>query len=79
MAGSVRKKFVTCLAGLSLALGVTLVARADEYSDVSRLVRTGQLAEALTLADKFLATKPKDAQMRFLKGVVLTEQHKPAE
>ena len=50
---------------------------ADEYSDVSRLLRAGQLVEANAAADKYLATKPRDAQMRFLKGVIFTEQGKP--
>jgi Flp pilus assembly protein TadD/ketosteroid isomerase-like protein len=48
-------------------------AHADEYSDVSQLLRTGKHAEALAKADQYLAGKPKDPQMRFLKGVVQTE------
>ena len=51
----------------------TGVARADEYSDVSQLLRAGQHAEALARADRYLAGKPKDPQMAFLRGVVLTE------
>jgi tetratricopeptide (TPR) repeat protein len=47
-----------------------------DYAEVNRLLRAGQLAEASAKADQFLATKPKDAQMRFLKAVVLTEQAK---
>ncbi len=74
---------------LSTAIGSTLgsvvlasmllanPAWADDYSDVNRLLRAGQAAEAGALADKYLSTKPKDAQMRFLKGVILTEQGKP--
>jgi tetratricopeptide (TPR) repeat protein len=54
-------------------------AWADEQADVSKLLRAGQLAQAITKADAFLAQKPRDAQMRFLKGVILTEQNKPAE
>lgn len=63
-----------CLAMCMLGAGA---AYADDYSDISRLMRAGQLAEASTKADQFLATKPRDAQMRFLKGVILTEQNKP--
>jgi ketosteroid isomerase-like protein len=55
------------------------VAHADEYSDVSQLMRTGKLAEAGTKADQFLATKPKDPQMRFLKGVIQRDAGKSAE
>ena len=52
-------------------------AWADDYSDVNRLLRAGQVVEAAAKADQYLATKPKDAQMRFLKGVIYTEQGKP--
>lgn len=46
------------------------VAHADEYSDVNQLVRAGKLAEAMTKVDQHLAAKPRDPQMRFLKGVI---------
>jgi tetratricopeptide (TPR) repeat protein len=65
-----------CLAVSMLASGA---AYADDYSDVNRLLRAGQLAEANAKVDQFLATKPRDAQMRFLKGVILTEQSKPTD
>jgi len=52
---------------------------ADEASDVTKLMRAGQYAQALGKADAFLARNPRDAQMRFLKGVILTEQNKSAE
>ncbi|WP_136414962.1 tetratricopeptide repeat protein [Herbaspirillum sp. ST 5-3] len=54
-------------------------AFADDYTDVNKLMRGGQYAEALTKADAFLNKNPRDAQMRFLKGVILTEQNKSAE
>ena len=54
-------------------------AFADEAADVSKLMRSGQLAEAMSRADAFLVQHPRDAQMRFLKGVILTEQSKQAE
>ena len=52
---------------------------ADEYGDVGQLLRSGKLAEALTRADQYLAGKPRDPQMRFLKGVIQTEAGKPAD
>lgn len=69
---------------LSVAVSATLasplaMAQADEYADVNRLVRSGQLNEALAKADQYLATKPRDPQMRFLKGVIQTEGGKPTE
>jgi tetratricopeptide (TPR) repeat protein len=66
------------LSGLLAALCAT-PAFADEMADVSRLVRAGQYAEALGKADAFLSKNPRDAQMRFMKGVILTEQNKAAE
>ena len=56
-----------------------LAARADELTDVQRLQAAGQTDAALKKADEFLATKPKDAAMRFLKGVILTDGKRSAE
>lgn len=50
-----------------------------DYAEVNRLLRAGQFAEATAKADQFLAGKPKDPQMRFLKGVIQTEQGKPQD
>ena len=63
---------------MSMALCAT-TAYADEYADVNILVRAGKLAEALTKADQYLAGKPRDPQMRFIKGVIQTEAGKPAD
>ena len=54
-------------------------ARADTIQDINRLIKQGQNAQALEQVDKYLAGKPKDAQGRFLKGVILTEMNKPNE
>jgi Flp pilus assembly protein TadD/ketosteroid isomerase-like protein len=54
-------------------------AHADTLQDISKLVKQGQHAQALEQVDKYLASKPKDAQGRFLKGIVLTEMNKPTE
>lgn len=62
---------------LAFVLCFCVAAWADDYGDVNRLMRAGQLPEALVKADQFLAGKPKDPQMRFLRGVILTEQGKP--
>ena len=55
------------------------IAYADEYTDVSQLVRAGKLAEALVKADQHLVAKPRDPQMRFLKGVIQRDSGKTAE
>jgi len=66
------------LSGLLAALFAAPVL-ADDFTDVSKLMRAGQYAEALAKADAFLNRNPRDAQMRFMKGVILTEQNKSAE
>ena len=62
---------------ICIALFVGLMAcpatRADELSDVQRLHYAGQTTAAMQRADQFLATRPKDPQMRFLKGVMLSD------
>ncbi len=63
---------------VAAALSATL-AHADDYADVNALVRAGKLSEALAKADQYLAGKPRDPQMRFIKGVIQTEAAKPAD
>jgi tetratricopeptide (TPR) repeat protein len=65
-----------------LALAAALMfstAHADEYADVSQLMRAGKLPEALSKADQYLAVKPKDPQMRFLKGVIQRDTGKASD
>jgi tetratricopeptide (TPR) repeat protein len=65
---------------LALLVGmVCAIAHADEYSEVSQMVRAGKLPEALTRADQYLSTQPKDPQMRFIKGVIQRDSGKTAE
>lgn len=52
------------------------LAYADEYADVSKMLRAGQVNEAMVKADQYLAGKPRDPQMRFIKGVIQTEAGK---
>lgn len=59
-----------CLAG---------TAHADDYAEVNQLLRAGKLTEALSKADGYLATKPTDPQMRFLKGVIQRTSGKQPE
>jgi len=62
------------LLGVVFAIGLVPAASGDELQDVSKLVSAGKLDEADKRADAFLAKNPKDAQMRFLKGVVLSQR-----
>lgn len=48
-------------------------AQADELQDVEKLYRAGDVQQALRRADAFIETQPRAAQMRFLKGVMLTD------
>jgi tetratricopeptide (TPR) repeat protein len=63
---------------LSLVFAAAAV-QADELQDINRMMRQGQLPQSLERIDKFLAGKPRDAQGRFLKGLILTEMNRPAE
>ncbi len=72
-----RKPLAAALRMLIVAATLSVsAAHADDYTDVSRLMRAGQFAEAMTKVDQYLATKPRDPQMRFFKGVIQTETGK---
>lgn len=72
------------LKSLTILLAAILLATlspvwADDYQDASRLFKQGKHAPALEKVDAVLASSPKDARARFLKGLILTEQNKPVE
>ncbi len=75
----------TALPGICGLLAVTVAlcwpvgALADEYADVNQLMKSGKLPEALAKADQYLAAKPRDPQMRFLKGVAQSEAGRTAD
>jgi tetratricopeptide (TPR) repeat protein len=76
----------TNLRAFALALGLALfgltaapVVCAQSLDEASQLLKSGQHAKALEQVNRYLATKPKDAQGRFLKGIILTGQNKTAE
>jgi tetratricopeptide (TPR) repeat protein len=52
---------------------------ADDLAEASKLVRQGQYGPAMGRVDGFLAANPRDAQGRFLKGLIFTEQNKTGE
>lgn len=67
------------LAALLCASLLTLApatVRADTLQEASRLMKQGQLGPALEKTDQVLAAKPKDAQARFMKGLILTEMNR---
>jgi tetratricopeptide (TPR) repeat protein len=78
----VRSTLPKSLRTLSLAFAmlssmVLTPAFADEYGDVNQLLRSGKLPEALAKAEQYLQAKPRDPQMRFVKGVIQSESGKP--
>jgi tetratricopeptide (TPR) repeat protein len=60
-------------------LCVGLGAHADGIEDANNLFKQGHHSQALDQVNSYLAIKPKDAQARFLKGLILTEQAKTVE
>ena len=62
-----------------LLLCASPVAHADEIGDANMLFKQGQHSQALEKVNNYLANKPKDAQARFLKGLILTEDGKTAD
>jgi Flp pilus assembly protein TadD len=67
------KRLLQGCAVLSLMIAAS-AASADDISDASQMLRSGQHQQALERVNKVLAAKPRDAQGRFLKGLILTEQ-----
>ena len=67
----------------ALALSAALVGPAfsqnDDLQTVNQLFKQGQFDRALEGVNAYLSTRPKDARGRFLKGLILAEQNKPAE
>jgi tetratricopeptide (TPR) repeat protein len=49
---------------------------ANEVQEINQQFRKGDLAGALDRANRYLAKNPKDAQARFLKGLILADQGK---
>ena len=54
-------------------------AAAEDLAEVTRLHHAGQTAAALERAERALASNPKDAQLRFLKSVLLADTGRTAE
>ena len=61
------------------ALMGTGVVHADDYADITQLLKAGKASEALAKADQRLAANPRDPQLRFLRGVAQTDSGKQAD
>jgi tetratricopeptide (TPR) repeat protein len=52
---------------------------ANDIDEVNQLLKAGKQAQALTKVEQSLTAKPRDPQLRFLKGVIQTELGKPQD
>jgi len=71
--------FVLLFALFSIFSCSASAAPAPEVQEISNLMKQGQLAAALDQANAYIAKNPQDAQTRFMKGLILTEQNNKAE
>ncbi len=60
-------------------VAAAFAAPSDDFNEATRLYQQGKLDVALGKVNGFLGAQPKDAQGRFLKGLILTEQKKSDE
>ena len=63
----------------ALLLCFSLNSAADDIQDANKLFKRGQQAQALNKVNTILTSHPKDAQARFLKALILTEQGQTEE
>lgn len=63
----------------ALSLLAATWVHADDSADIQRHLKAGNATEALKVADQALTAKPKDPQLRFLRGVSLTELNRSGE
>jgi tetratricopeptide (TPR) repeat protein len=66
-------------AWLLAAVFAAAPACADEYTELGEMLRAGRAAEALVRIDRALAARPRDPQLRFLKGVGQSQAGRGAE
>jgi tetratricopeptide (TPR) repeat protein len=62
------------LAVFALVSTTVLAATADDLREAQRLYSQGKLPGALEKVDAYLAEQPRDAQARFLRGLVLADE-----
>jgi tetratricopeptide (TPR) repeat protein len=74
-----RFRLVSMLLSGALMLFASLNAHANEIEEANLLFKQGHQNQALEKVNAYLANQPKDAQARFLKGLIYTEQGKTAE
>ena len=75
------KSAVARLAAIAVCIGLAapVAAQSDELQEAQQLLKQGQTDRAMERVEQYLKTRPKDARGRFLRGILLSEQNKPAE
>jgi tetratricopeptide (TPR) repeat protein len=68
-------RFLAAIAVCAALLGAPALAN-NEILEINQQFRKGDLTGALDRANRYLAKNPKDAQARFLKGLILADQGK---
>jgi Flp pilus assembly protein TadD len=68
-------QFFLCIAGLLCAN----LAEAESISDAKKMMSEGRLSDALLVTDRMLQKQPADPSILFVRGLILSEQHKSAE
>ena len=66
-------RYAAMFAGV-LLLTASMAVRADDLQDANKLFKQKQYSQAMDKVNGILSGKPKDAQARFLKGLIFTEQ-----
>ncbi len=74
-----RQLLRSAIASVICISGVAYAGPAEDIKDVTKLYQQGKLDQALSKVNGALTQQPKDAQGRFLKGLILTEQKKGAD
>lgn len=69
---------ISCTAAIC-CVALASPALADNTSEINRLFSAGEQTEAFTRLDALIAAKPRDPQLRFQKGVLLTEAQRRTE
>ena len=70
-------RFLAVFAACAILFNVP--AQAGEVDEINQQFRKGDLPGALDRANRYLAKTPKDAQARFLKGLILADQGKTSD
>lgn len=67
------------LFALVALLGLAQPALADDYAEINQLLSAGRTSEALSKTDQLLVSRPRDPQLRFMRGVILAESGRSAD